>query len=53
MNWPITVWPGAICNDWFGVIAFYGSVIGLGISVGLVIAAFVYIACNWNDPSKW
>ncbi len=52
-GWPKTFWPGAVCNDWFGVFAFYTSCLALLAMIVLLVVVFAYIVCNWNDPTKW
>lgn len=46
MKWPITVWPGAVCFDWFGVFAFYTSLLMLVVLVILVTAIWVWLICK-------
>lgn len=43
-SWPRTVWPGAVCNDWFGIFAFYTSLIGLAILILLVAGVYAWLA---------
>lgn len=49
MNWPITVWPGAVCNDWFGVVAFYASMLCLIAMVLMLVATVVWLIRNWDN----
>lgn len=60
MKWPITVWPGAVCNDWFGVIAFYACLASLAALVLLLVGTVTYLVRkewrmhrhdeDWYDP---
>lgn len=43
-GWPRTVWPGAVCNDWFGVIAFYTSLVMLAVLMVMVTWCYVWLA---------
>lgn len=47
-GWPRTFWPGAVCNDWFGVCAFYTSLAGLVATVALVLLVY-----GWLGRKLW
>jgi len=47
-SWPRTVWPGAVCDDWFGVFAFYTSALFL---IAMVIMAVAII--GWLIRKEW
>ena len=48
MKWPITVWPGAVCEDWFGVFAFYTSALML---IALIVM-LVWLV-GWLIRKEW
>jgi hypothetical protein len=47
-SWPREVWPGAICDDWFGVFAFYTSCLFLIASVVLLV-----LTVGWLARKEW
>lgn len=48
MNWPITVWPGAVCDDWFGVFAFYTSCLCL-----IALVVMLVLVIGWLIRKEW
>ena len=44
MTFPRTVWPGAVVEDWFGIVAFYTSLAGLVAMIVLVAWVYAWLA---------